>query len=228
MNAGSFIAYYRIQERDLSGPTSEVQQEAVRAYLGAGGAKLIAEVVEVETGKRSERSKHPKLAEALLLCRVHAATLIIGELGKFARNLSFLKILRGSGIEFLAMDLPQVTTLTLPALEAVARAEAKVTSERLKVALQAAKERGVKIGGNRGKFHLLQEMGRKAGVEVRAAKAAARDRELLPLIQEIRSRGVSLRGVAAELNARGILAPRGGQWQAPQVLTVLRSGQQVS
>ena len=88
----SFVAYYRVHERELSGSVSGAQHEIVRAYLYAGGWKLVAEVVEVETGKRSERSKHPKLAEALLLCRVHGATLIIAELGKFARNLSLIHI----------------------------------------------------------------------------------------------------------------------------------------
>ncbi|MDB5596089.1 MAG: site-specific recombinase, invertase Pin [Hyphomicrobiales bacterium] len=224
----SFVAYYRIHERELSGSVLGAQQETVRAYLGAGGWKLIAEVVEVKTGKRSERSNHPKLGEALLLCRVRGATLIIGELGQLARNLSFLSILRGSGVEFVALDLPQVTTLTLPILEAVARAEAKTMSERVKVALKAAEGRGVKLSRDRGKFILLQDMGRKAGVGVRAAKAAARNRALLPFIEEIRAQGGSLRAVAAELNARGIPAPSGGQWQAPQVLRVIRGGYQAS
>ncbi len=46
------------------------QQEAVWNYLNSGNWRLVEEVVEVESGKRSDR---PKLAEALRLCRLHNA-----------------------------------------------------------------------------------------------------------------------------------------------------------
>jgi hypothetical protein len=39
----------------------------VRGYLNGGSWELIAEVTEVESGKRADR---PKLAEALRLCRL--------------------------------------------------------------------------------------------------------------------------------------------------------------
>ena len=45
----------------------EAQQTAVRDYLNGGDWRLVAEVTEVESGKRSDR---PKLAEALKLCRL--------------------------------------------------------------------------------------------------------------------------------------------------------------
>jgi hypothetical protein len=76
---GKFVAYYRCstERQGRSGLGLEAQQEAVRAYLNGGNWQLVAEVVEVESGKRSDR---PKLAEALKLCRLHKATLIIAKL----------------------------------------------------------------------------------------------------------------------------------------------------
>jgi len=51
------------------------------------GGALIAEFVEVETGKRQDR---PKRAKALAVCRLHNATLIIARLDRLARNTRFL------------------------------------------------------------------------------------------------------------------------------------------
>ncbi|MFC6446909.1 recombinase family protein [Shinella zoogloeoides] len=44
---------------------------------------------------------------------------------------------------------------------------------------------------------------------------------MLPAILDIQASGASLRGIAAELTARGIPAPRGGAWAAIQVSCIL-------
>ena len=77
-HTGKFVAYYRVstQRQGRSGLGLEAQQTAGRDYLNGGNWRLVAEVTEVESGKRSDR---PKLAEALKLCRLHSATLIIAK-----------------------------------------------------------------------------------------------------------------------------------------------------
>ena len=54
-------------------------------------------------------------------------------------------------------------------------------------------------------------------------KAKARDHaaNVLPVIEQIRAGGVSLRQIAAELNARGIKTARGGKWHATTVRNIL-------
>ena len=88
-HTGKFVAYYRVstQRQGRSGLGLEAQQTAVRDYLNGGNWRLVAEVTEVESGKRSDR---PKLAEALKLCRLHSATLIIAKLDRLARNVAFI------------------------------------------------------------------------------------------------------------------------------------------
>ena len=50
-------------------------------------------------------------------------------------------------------------------------------------------------------------------------KAAARAADLALVVDEIRAAGhTSLRAIAAELDTRGIPAPRGGRWTAPAVM----------
>src|SRR5712672_2197061 len=115
-------------------------------FLDGGGWTLLAELIEIESGKRADR---PKLEEALQLCRVHGAKLIIAKLDRLARNVAFVSNLMKSGVEFEAVDFPQANRLTVHILAAVAEHEAKVISERTKAALAAAKRRGVKLGGYR-------------------------------------------------------------------------------
>jgi hypothetical protein len=64
--------------------------------------------------------------------------------------------------------------------------------------------------------------GAKASVAARIAKANNRASDLLPIIEELRAAGaVSLRQIAAGLNAKGIRTARGGEWSAVQVKRVL-------
>src|SRR3712207_2355558 len=98
MAQGSFIAYYRVStaKQGASGLGLEAQQAAVRDYLNGGDWKLTAEVTEVESGKQSDR---PKLAEAMRLCRLHGATLIIAKLDRLSRDAHFLLGLQKAGVE---------------------------------------------------------------------------------------------------------------------------------
>jgi hypothetical protein len=107
-------------------------------------------------------------------------------------------------------------------LAAVAEHEAKMISERTKVALAAAKRRGVKLGGRR-RTRLTDDaraMGR-AVIAGRARQQAAGG--FAPTIEELQAAGVtSLRAIAEALNERGIPTARGvGEWKAGQVRRVL-------
>jgi DNA invertase Pin-like site-specific DNA recombinase len=221
MAEGKFVAYYRVStaKQGRSGLGLEAQQEAVRSYLNGGCWQLVAEVVEVESGKRNDR---PKLAEALRLCRLHGATLIIAKLDRLARNVAFISNLMESGVEFTAVDFPQANRLTVHILAAVAEHEAKAISTRTRDALAAAKARGKKLGGDRGNLPTVAKEGAKASVATRIAKANNRASDLLPIIEELKAASaVSLRQIAAGLNAKGIRTSRGGVWSAVQVQRVL-------
>ncbi|MBN4098618.1 recombinase family protein [Methylobacterium sp. OT2] len=221
MAEGRFVAYYRVStaRQGRSGLGLDAQQTAVRGYLNGGSWSLTAEVVEVESGKRNDR---PKLAEALRLCRLHKATLIIAKLDRLARNVAFVSALMESGVEFVAVDFPQANRLTVHILAAVAEHEAKAISERTTAALAQAKARGVKLGGDRGHMPAIAAQGHAASLAKRQEKAKGRADDLLPVIAEIQAGGAtSLRAIAAELNARRIETARGGEWSAVQVKRVL-------
>jgi DNA invertase Pin-like site-specific DNA recombinase len=178
----------------------------------------MAEVVEVESGKKNDR---PRLAEALRLCRLHGAILVIAKLDRLARNVAFISNLMEAGVEFTAVDFPQANRLTVHILAAVAEHEREMISRRTKDALAAAKVRGKKLGGNRGKIHLVAKKGALASAVVRSIKAKRRAADIGPIVADIQASGAtSLRQIAAALNERHIGTARGKEWTATQVMRV--------
>jgi DNA invertase Pin-like site-specific DNA recombinase len=218
-----FVAYYRVstEKQGRSGLGLEAQQKAVKDYLNGGSWDLCSEIVEVESGKNSDR---PKLQEALTLCRLYGATLIIAKLDRLSRDAHFLLGLEKAGVDFVAADMPSANRVTVRIMAVLAEEERNMISERTKVALAAAKTRGVRLGGDRGNLQAVAHEGRKIAVEKRKAEAGARARDLAPQIKQLQAQGLSLRGIASQFEARGYKTPRGGKWTATQVSRVLKNG----
>lgn len=222
MPTGKFIAYYRVStaRQGRSGLGLEAQRAAVQEYLNGGRWRLVQEVTEIESGKRSDR---PELARALAACRLHGATLIIAKLDRLARNVAFIANLMDSGVDFVAADMPQANRLTVHVLAAIAEHEAAAISARTKAALARAKLRGTKLGGDRGNLPRVAKTGARASVAARQSKALRRASDLIIVVNDLRLHGrTSLRQLADGLNEREIAAPRGGTWQAAQVARMLR------
>jgi DNA invertase Pin-like site-specific DNA recombinase len=218
---GKFVSYLRVstQRQGKSGLGLEAQREAVAGYLNGGKWALVQEVVEVESGKSSDR---PELARALSLCRLHRATLLVAKLDRLARNVAFISALMEAGVKFVAVDLPQANELTVHIMAAMAEYEAKAISARTKAALAAAKVRGTQLGGLRWDLAKVSAKGRKVALRTRQENAAKYRADVLPVIQEKQKQGaVTLRQIADSLNADGTPAPRGGEWSAVQVSRIL-------
>jgi hypothetical protein len=84
----------------------------------------------------------------------------------------------------------------------------------------SGKARGAKLG-NPGNLKNV-EAGRVNGRAARTKTANGRASDLTPIIEELKASGaVSLRQIAAGLNARGIKTARGSEWSAVQVQRVM-------
>jgi DNA invertase Pin-like site-specific DNA recombinase len=225
---GGFMAYYRVStgRQGKSGLGIEAQRAAVANYLNGGNWRILAEFVEVESGRRSDR---PALDKALAAAQVRRVPLVVAKVDRLTRSVAFLSRLLEAGVDVRFADLPAVEGATgkflLQQMAAVAELEAGMISARTKAALAAAKRRGVKLGGDRGAR--LTAKARAAGRAAQQAKAQDRAADLAATVKELQAAGCeSLRAIAEGLEARGIPAARGGKWSATQVSRLLeRLGQ---
>ena len=103
---------------------------------------------------------------------------------------------------------------------AVAEQEARAISERTKAALAAAKARGTLLGMANPQIAKHMEQAVRASVATRTGKADTFAANVRPLIERLQAGGASLRGIADDLNERGIKTARGGQWYAGTVRNV--------
>jgi len=108
-------------------------------------------------------------------------------------------------------------------MASVAELEAGLISERTKAALAAAKARGVKLGNPNGARALKgKQEGNKQAVAAVKANAAHRAANLRAIVDDLGTQRIaSVRAIAAELNERGILTPRGGAWHPTSTARLL-------
>jgi len=215
-----FVSYLRVstERQGQSGLGLEAQRAAIAAYT-AGRGELATEFLEVESGKRADR---PQLEKALAEAKRLGAVLVIAKLDRLARNVAFIATLIERKVEIAACDMPEANRVFLHIMAAMAEHEAQAISDRTKAALAAAKARGVKLG-----WAIPDRASEAAGASQRAAvqridKADRHATTVRPLIEALQGQGLSLRRIAAELNARNVKTARGGSWHAMTVRNVLQ------
>lgn len=216
MASDRFVSYLRVStdRQGRSGLGLEAQRAEVASYLNGGSWSLIAEFVEVESGAKSDR---PEIGRALALCRAHRAVLLVAKLDRLARDAHFLLGLQKSGIDFVACDMPSANRLTVGIMALLAEEERRLISVRTKAALAAAKARGQRLGGFRGRAGTADDTARARTARSRQADEHAAALE--PILLRIDPAGTaSLRMVAAALAAEHIPTPSGrGVWTATAV-----------
>jgi DNA invertase Pin-like site-specific DNA recombinase len=207
------IAYIRVstKKQGASGLGLEAQQAALARFAEAEGYSFIgATFQETETAKGDNAlERRPQLAAALKAARKHKAPVVVAKLCRLSRDVHFISGLMAHKVPFVVTELgPNVDSFMLHIHAAVAEQERKLISQRTRDALQAAKARGVKLGGTTARSIANRD------------EAQARAEELRPVLNELA--GKSHRGIAAELNTRGIATPSGAPWSAVTIKRVLQ------
>lgn len=215
------VAYMRVStsKQGASGLGIEAQRAAIARFCQAEGIEVLAEHIEVETGKGADAlDRRPVLAAALAEARKAKVPVVVAKLDRLSRDVHFISGLMAERVPFIVAELGiDADPFMLHLFAALSEKERAMISARTKDALAAAKARGVKLGNpNIAKA-------RASAIVTNQAKAAANAEAVLPIIEAIQKSGVtSLRAIAAELTARKVPTARGGDWAAPQVRNILK------
>src|SRR3954454_10229168 len=209
------VAYIRVStaRQGRSGLGLEAQQAAIQRFCEAEGFEVVAERIEVETGKGADAlDRRPELAAALAEAKRRKCPVLINKLDRLSSDVAFIATVMVQRVPFIVAELgPDADPFMLHIYAALAEKERRLISARTKAALQAAKARGKRLGRNGAEKLALAYK----------AEAVERAKELAPIVSELRAAGLSARGMAEELNRREIATPTGGHWHAQTVIRVL-------
>ena len=214
------VAYYRVStaRQGKSGLGIEAQKAAIQRFAEAEGIEVLAEHVEVETGKGADAlERRPELAAALAQARKAKCPVLVAKLDRLSRDVHFISGLMAHRVPFVVADLgADADPFMLHLYAALAEKERALISARTKAALAAKKAQGVKLGNPRAAA---------AAVKAHAANRAGADQfasNVLPIVRDIQASGLTtLRDLAGALNARGIRTARGGAWHSSTVRNLL-------
>ena len=131
------------KKQELYGYSLEAQKEQIENYCKREGLELIEVFSEAESGAKSNR---PKLEEALRLCQISNATLIVAKIDRLTRDLHFLTGLQLRNVKFQALDMPEANETMLQVMISFAQMDNKLRSVRIKEGMKKAKEKGKKFG----------------------------------------------------------------------------------
>lgn len=215
------VAYLRVStdRQGKSGLGLDAQRAAIVAFAEMNGLEIVAEHVEVMSGKGSNALEdRPQLAAALAAARKVKGAVVVAKLDRLSRDVAFISGLMAQRVPFIVAELgADADPFMLHVYAALAEKERSMISARTKAALAQKKAQGVVLG-NRTNLAEAQAMGNA----VQAAQADDFAGNVLPIIREVQAGGAtSLRAVAEALNTRKVKTARGGAWTAVQVSRIL-------
>lgn len=215
----NYVAYYRVstKEQGLTGLGLDSQRESVRHFVDNVNGNLINELMEVASAKADNRIN---LNKAIRECQTHKAILVVKKLDRLSRGGFKIAVrLEELGIQYIESDSPNDNELLKNLKLAIAKDERQKISERTKAALTVLKNKGVKLGSPQN----LTNAGRVKGAKAMQLKKELNEnnRRAKAYASKLKENGLSLRGIADNLNANGFQTARGNTFNPIQVSRLL-------
>ncbi len=219
-------AYVRCStaEQATSGLGLEAQTATVEAEARRLGAELVGLHSDAGLSGSLPMDERPGLLEAVNELR-RGDVLIVARRDRLGRDVVGVALVErlvtkkgarivsaaGEGSDMEAPSGPLVKTI----IDAVNSYERSVLALRTRVALKAKRRRGERAGATPYGFAL--------GEDGRTLVPVTEEQDVIQFILSRHARGVPLRAIADELNARNVRARRGGAWWHSSVISVIRT-----
>jgi DNA invertase Pin-like site-specific DNA recombinase len=144
--AKQIVAYVRVStaQQGRSGLGLEAQRAALDRFAETEGFQIVAEHVEVESGKGADAlERRPQLAAALAAARKRKCPVTVAKLDRLSRDVHFISGLMTHKVPFIVAELgADVDPFVLHLFAALPQKERALISQRTREALKAAKARG--------------------------------------------------------------------------------------
>lgn len=233
------VGYTRVSSAEqVEGVSLEAQRENIEAYCKTYGLEL-AEVL-TDAGISAKDTDHRPAAKKIirLINKRQIDGVVIYKLDRLARNtkdaIEIAQLCKARNValhciaEKIDTDSP-IGFFFFTLMAALAQMEREQIAERTKHALDHKRRNGEKTGGSVPFGYDVAAAGSN-GDEVRRLVSNGRAQRTIALIKRLRQDGTSLRGIAHELQRRGIRTKRGNARWHPQVLKAIlsRAGRQAT
>ena len=208
-----FVLYRRVSssQQGNSGLGLEGQATEIKAFLDGyrGAYEVVEDLVEVESGK--DHLNRPVLQEAMKIAARTGATILVSRLCRLSRDLEFIAgLMKNSKVSFRIATNPHADEFTIGIYAVMGLQERKLIGLRTKIALAAAKKRGVKLGTT-GAQNI------KKANEAKIAAATTFANQIRPVVLPLREAGKTYQQIADALNHMGVETPQGKKFYPASV-----------
>lgn len=213
MNQSKYVIFYRVstKRQGESGLGLEAQRRDINIFLETyadDNHKVISEHTSIHSGSNIEDCPH--FQQAIKDCKTHNATLLVAKVDRLSRKVSvFSRIIEE--IDVTVAMMPSADKFQLHLYSALAEEERTFISKRTKAALQEAKAKGVKLGGNR-------KGAEKANV-IKKEKANQRAEKYRAMLSQILETATNYSEVAKKMTA---INTEGKHFQISQVQRLMK------
>ena len=216
-NTNKYVIYLRVSTKQQgdSGLGLEAQERDIDIFLNSynkGQFEIIGKFKDVMSGKGSVEER-PTFKKAVELAKQHNATLLVAKLDRLSRDVETVaRLIKAVDIKVACM--PYADKFQLHLYAALAEQERDFISARTKAALQAAKARGVKLGGaaNVGKTHKVSSKTKLDNQKKYVTQTQPKYEYLRPALTNMRDNNYTYQQCADNLNLMGTLTPNNSKW----------------
>ena len=216
------VGYIRVSTDDQAlGP--EAQRAALEAWAARNGADLVAIFEDLGVSGAAALDRRPGLLAAVDALADHdAGVLVVAKRDRLARDTMAAAMIERladrAGARIVSADGvgdgdgPE-SLLMRRIVDAFAEYERSLIRGRTRAALAAKKARGERAGE--------VPFGSRVAADGRTLEADASEAAVVDAVRELRAAGLSIRGIAAELDRRGFRSRAGKPLAATQVARIL-------